>query len=152
SVAFGPDGARLASANEDGTVTVWDAGSGQEACTLKGHKGRVYRVAFSPNGKRLASAGQDDTVRLWDTGSGQELRTLTVHTLPIVNMMRFSRDGARLVWISRDETVLVGTVKAWDVSNGQELCTFKVPMISPRTVVLSPDGTRLASANEDGTV
>ena len=41
SVAFSPDGKRLASASEDRTVKVWDAQTGQEALTLKGHTGRV---------------------------------------------------------------------------------------------------------------
>ncbi len=56
SVAFSPDGKRLASASVDETVKVWDAATGQETLTLKGHTGRVISVAFSPDGKRLASA------------------------------------------------------------------------------------------------
>ena len=58
SVAFSPDGKRLASAGHDGTVKVWDAATGQETLTLKGHTGRVTSVAFSPDGKRLASASR----------------------------------------------------------------------------------------------
>ena len=58
SVAFSPDGKRLASASRDGTVKVWDAATGQETLTLKGHTGRVASVAFSPDGKRLATASR----------------------------------------------------------------------------------------------
>ena len=57
-MAFSPDGKRLASAGQDETVKVWDAGTGQEILTLKGHTEHVTSVAFSPDGKRLASAGR----------------------------------------------------------------------------------------------
>ena len=42
-------------ATEDDTVKVWDAQTGQELLTLKGHTERVCGVAFSPDGNRLAS-------------------------------------------------------------------------------------------------
>ena len=65
-IAFSPDGKRLASASGDQTVKVWDAMSGQEMVTLKGHTQTVNSVAFSPDGKRLASASYDQTVKVWD--------------------------------------------------------------------------------------
>src|SRR5262249_10498371 len=70
SVAFSPDGTRLASTSWDQTVKLWDTASGRELHTLKGHVGRVVSVAFSPDGTRLASASEDQTVKLWDTASG----------------------------------------------------------------------------------
>ena len=96
SVAFSPDGKRLASASRDGTVKVWDAATGQETLTLKGHTGRVRSVAFSPDGKRLASASDDRTVKVWDAATGQEILTLKGHTGASERGVQPRRQAARL--------------------------------------------------------
>jgi len=69
-VGWSPDGRRLASASNDGTVKIWDPDAGQETATLRGHEDRVNAVSWSPDGQRLASASWDRTIRIWDASTG----------------------------------------------------------------------------------
>ena len=146
SVAFSPDGVLLASAGVEGTVKIWDAGSGQELRNLTGHNSAVWSVAFSADGSRLASASHDGTVKLWDATSGVELRSLNGHTGHVLGIA-FSRDGS---WLA--STDINGVVKLWDAANGHELHTLKGHTSAVPSVAFSLDGSRLASAGVDRTV
>src|SRR5438309_7514536 len=93
---------------------MWDARTGLETLTFKGHTGRVDGVAFSPDGQRLASASGDNTVKVWDARTGQETLTLKGHT-SWVHAVAFSPDGQRLASASAD-----GTVKVWETLSYSE--------------------------------
>jgi len=145
SVAWSPDGKRLASASADKTVRVWDATSGQTTLTCPGHTDQVTSVAWSPDGTRLASASYDKTIRVWDASNGASLFTYTGHAGTVLSVA-WSPDGKRLASASADKTVRV-----WDASSGQTALTYHGHTDQVTSVAWSPDGTHLASASLDKT-
>jgi WD40 repeat protein/tRNA A-37 threonylcarbamoyl transferase component Bud32 len=146
SVAFSPDGTRLASAGSNGTVKVWNAATGQALQTLRGHAGEVWSVAYNPDGMQLASAGQDGTVKLWDAASGKEIRTLRGHSGGVTSVA-FDPRGKRLASASHDQTL-----KVWDAVSGREILTLTGHTAGVQSVAFSADGKRLASAGLDTTL
>jgi WD40 repeat protein len=87
SVAWSPDGRRLATGSRDGTAKLWDSRTGQELLTLHAHKHAVDAnpVAWSPDGRRLVTGTDDDDMakvwdaktrtRQWDTPNRASLRS-----------------------------------------------------------------------------
>jgi len=72
AVAYGDNGAILATGGDDRSVRLWDPATGEEIAALEGHTGPVNAVTVSRTGAVLASAGRDLTIRLWDLGAARE--------------------------------------------------------------------------------
>ena len=78
-MAFSPDGQRIVTGSSDQTAKVWEAASGKELFTLKGHSNEIYSVAFSPDGRRIVTGSMDDTAKVWEADTGKELFTFKGH-------------------------------------------------------------------------
>jgi len=120
SVAFSPDGTRLAAGFENGTTPVWDLETGREVLRLRGHTSCVNTVRFTPDGARMITASCDGTVRLWDAASGRMTRLLQQQKEAILSLA-VSRDG--LLAASGDEK---GKVTLFRLPDGKLLTTAMI--------------------------
>ncbi len=145
SIAWSPNGDRLASSSVDQTITIWDVSNSQALTTLQGHTASVLSVAWSPDGSQLASGSLDQKVMVWDVASGQALTTLQGHTASVWSVA-WSPDGTRLASGSVDQTVVI-----WDIPSGGALTTLRGHSASVASVAWSPDGSQLASGSSDRT-
>jgi WD40 repeat protein len=154
-VAFSPNGDKLAMASSDHIVRLWDTHTWQ-CQMLHGHTDEVRTVSFNSGGSQLVSAANDNTVRTWDVKSGLPLLVLRGHEGIAINSAAFSPDG-RLIASAGDRTI-----KLWDSNSDQGFMmlightAYGSPGSDDATPVTqvrySPDGRRLASASEDGTI
>lgn len=114
SVAFSPDGWRIATSNNAagiGVVKIWDVLRGHEILSFKVSSGLIERVVFSPDGRRLATSGWDGVVRILDVGTGHEVLALRGHSDRVWGV-NFSARGDALVSASADRKILL-----WNASH-----------------------------------
>ncbi len=75
-MSWSPDGKRILTGSWDNTVKVWDAATGQEVLSLKGHTQQVTSVSWSPDGKRILTGSFDKTAKGWDAEKVHEIHSL----------------------------------------------------------------------------
>ncbi|MEI8369159.1 MAG: protein kinase [Planctomycetia bacterium] len=63
-VAYSIDGSLVATADEDGRVSLWSAEDGHHVRDVADGGAPVFGIDFAPDGKRLAWAGADRTIRV----------------------------------------------------------------------------------------
>jgi WD40 repeat protein len=153
SVAFSPDGMRLASAGSDRNVRLWDTTTGREVLSLPGHSDQVGRVLFSPDGQRLATASADGTVRVWDASPFDENGDPRIMTLGGPDDgeffgVAFSPDSRWLASASADKSI-----KLWDARTGRQIHAMHGHTEAANCVAFRPKGGKqLLSGSMDRTV
>ena len=148
TLAFSPDGARLAAAGLDRRVRVWDLQSGQVRL-LVGHEERVSDLAFAPSGAAILSASWDGTVRMWmnlDVGGTTADALVFRGHADAVTGLAISRDGRHLLSGSWDQTL-----RLWEVSP-QRQRVLRGHTVGVHGLAFGPQGRRLYSGGHDDQV
>ena len=149
SLAFSPDGKRLASSDR-----IWDLSSGKVVCRCAGRLSGG--LSYAPDGKAVATAGDDGAVRLHDPDTGKELPHLYgVGGSGEFLRLGFAPDGRRLValrGVVRPGACEPGSARlqSW-TSDGREARELVIDGCG-RSAAISPNGAVFVVAGDGGAV
>jgi WD40 repeat protein len=147
---FNPDGTKLLTHSADGTVKLWETGSGKLLLDFKesGDASRAANVAcrFTQDGKKIVlTFGSNDT-KIVDANTGDVLWSWLYgqHDVPGKDIMKhISPDGKK---------ILLSDATIYSIQTSKPLVTLKGALGSTFNATFSPDGKRIAAVTEDSTL
>jgi WD40 repeat protein len=141
SVRFLPDGRRALAAGNDGSIRIWDVGTGQVERTWTVHRAGIITLRPSPDGRQVVSGSEDGAAALTDVAGGASRTIVRARAGQFMTAVAFSPEGRRVAAGTSD-----GVVTVVDVDSGTELFSTDLGDGLVYDVAFSPDGRSLVSA------
>jgi WD40 repeat protein len=143
-VAFNHNDTLLGTTGEDGFAKVWDLATGKEVHAWESPAERdALAPSFSPDGSLFAAAWWNEgLVRVLDVATRQTVQEIRTEGLPRSTAFDPSDTRIAIAQLSAPSVVV-------DVRSGDDVLTMGAP--NPSDAAWSPDGTSIATADEDGT-
>ena len=150
SIAWSPDGTRLASGDGFASVYIWDLKTGYQMKSFSAYEegGGVEGISWSPTDNLIAGSVLDYRVHFWNPDTGEELYSTEQHAARIISIA-WSPDGTKVA--SGDD---IGYLNIWDASSGDFIQGIdgREFFFSTNDLHWHPDGTHLAWGGLDGNV
>jgi RNA polymerase sigma factor (sigma-70 family) len=154
TVALSKDGKRLAAADVDRGIVVWDLETGKELSQVAGPGNNIGILEFTPDGKLLVLRGWNGRIRRFETATGKELELIKGTRQqfepgynPATAGMAISADSKTVATAQTEEGLLGMVVNLNDLETGK--LTQQIEAKAAVTAVAySPDGKYLAYATD----
>ena len=143
-VRFTPDGALMATASHDFSITVADATTGATLHELSGPS-TILDLQFSPDGESMVASYDDATVNVWDTSDFALVSTY--RSAGAYFAFGVLPDGETMVVVD-----ILGAVSIVDVLDGSTVTTLGGGTYRTSALAISPDGALVAVPTADGTI